>query len=260
MFLKKLSYCALFLLLVSFGCGGKQEEQPAAPTPAPAAPSANLYDPAKATASVTGKIVFEGAKPTLAKLALTPECQQAHGAPLMEETVKVNETNMLADAFVYVKEGAEKWTYPDPTDSPVLDQVGCRYTPHVMGVRVNQKFAILNSDPFLHNVHPQPTAAGNDPFNQGMPVKGMKIDHAFKAPEIMIPVKCDVHRWMQAYIAVMEHPFYAVSGADGTFSIQNLPAGTFTIESWHEKYGAQTQQITVADGEAKEVSFTYKAS
>jgi len=261
MVMRKLLYSALLLLLVvSFGCGGGKEEEKAPAQPSATAPSAgtNMYDSAKSTASVGGKVTFEGAAPTMAKLQLTPECQQAHGGPAFEEHVKVNPDNTLANVFVYVKEGAEKWNYPEPTDQPVLDQLGCQYVPHVLAVRVNQNLTIVNSDPFLHNVHPQPTA--NQQFNQGMPVKGMKIEHKFAAPEIMIPVKCDVHRWMQAYIAVMKHPFYNISGDDGSYSIKNLPAGNFTIEAWHEKYGAQTQQITVTDGESKEVSFNFKAS
>jgi hypothetical protein len=122
---------------------------------------------------------------------------------------------------------------------------------------VNQPLKIKNNDPTLHNIHPQPK--NNPEFNLGQPTQGMETEKTFASEEILIPVKCDVHRWMQSYIAVMSHPFFSVSGEDGTFAIKNLPAGTYTIEAWHEKYGAQTQTITVADKEAKTLDFTFKA-
>jgi hypothetical protein len=252
-------------LLLAFGfliaCGGKEEStEPTAAAPsASTAPAGNAYDPAKSTAAINGKVSFEGAKPAQGKLPMTPECTQAHGGAGFDEAMTVNDTNMLKDVFVYVKEGADKWTYATPANSVLLDPIGCHYKPHIVGVMVNQPLEILNSDPFLHNVHPQPTAPGNEAFNQGMPVKGMKVTKTFASAE-MIPVKCDVHRWMSSYINVVKNPFYAVSGDDGSFAIKNLPAGTFTLEAWHEKLGAQTQQVTVTDGQALDVTFNFKAS
>jgi hypothetical protein len=262
MVLRKLLYSALlFVFVVSFGCGGgKQEEQPAPAQPSTTAPSAgsNAFDASKATATVTGKATFDGTKPTLAKLPLTPECQQLHaGKPVVEEWAKVNDDGTLQDVLVYVKEGAEKWTYQTPTDPILLDQVGCHYVPHVVAMMPNQPLKIRNSDPFLHNIHPQP--ANNPAFNMGQPVKGMENEKTFSNAEIAIPVKCDVHRWMSSYIAVVGNPFYAVTGSDGSFNVK-LPAGTYTLEAWHEKFGAQTQQVTVTDGESKDVTFTFKAS
>jgi hypothetical protein len=259
---RKLSYCVLlFILALVVACGGKKEEsEESAPAPSASTPAAggNTYDASKATATVTGKINFEGAKPTPAKLPYTPECIQAHGGQAgTEESLQVNENNTVKNVLVYVKQGAEKWTFPTPTDPVVLDQKGCDYTPHIIVVQANQPLKIVNSDPFLHNIHPQPK--NNPEFNMGQPVKGMEATKTFANPEVAIPVKCDVHRWMQAFIPVVSNPLYNVSGDDGTFTIK-LPAGTYTIEAWHEKLGSQTQQVTVTDNEKKEVNFSFKAS
>jgi hypothetical protein len=126
----------------------------------------------------------------------------------------------------------------------------------VMGLMVGQPLQILNSDPTLHNIHAVPTS--NQEFNTGQPIQGMKTDHMFTAKEIMVPFKCDVHGWMNAYAGVLDHPFFAVTGEDGTFSIKGLPPGTYTIEAWQEKLGAQTQSVTVAAKETKDANFTFK--
>jgi hypothetical protein len=122
---------------------------------------------------------------------------------------------------------------------------------------VNQPLKIKNSDPTLHNIHPHPKI--NEQFNLAQPVQNMETNKTFTKEEVMIPVKCDVHRWMESYIGVLSHPFYSVSGDAGTYTIKNLPAGTYTIEAWHEKFGSQTAQVTVADGQAAESNFTFKA-
>ena len=121
---------------------------------------------------------------------------------------------------------------------------------------VGQELEIRNSDATLHNVHALPTAS--KPFNNAMPMKGMTIKRKFTAPEVMVRVKCDVHPWMAAYIGVLPHPFFAVSGEDGAFTIANVPPGTYTIEAWHEKMGTQTASVTVADGAAATADFTFK--
>ncbi len=216
---------------------------------------AEVYDPSKATATIAGKVLFEGSAPAAEKLPLTPECVQAHGVPAMDESIKVNANGTLQHVIVYVKSGAEKWTFAQPARETVLDQKGCSYVPHIVTVPVKQKLTILNSDSFLHNVHIQPKSPGNDAFNQGLPMKGMKFDHTFHAPEI-ISVKCDVHRWMSATIAVTDHPFYTVTGADGAFTLK-LPPGNYTIEAWHEKLSPQAQKITIGDNESKEVIFQF---
>jgi Polysaccharide lyase family 4, domain II len=262
--LRKLCYCAMmFALLLALACGGKKEEssdETAAPKAAPtaAAPAGgNQYDPSKATASISGKITFEGTKPTLAKIQMSADayCASVHKTPVFEQSVEVNDNNTLKDVLVYVKDGADKWTYATPTQPVTLDQEGCQYRPHVIALMQNQPLKIVNSDPTLHNIHPMP--AKNPEFNMGQPTKGMETTKTFAFDEI-IPVKCDVHRWMNSHICVMKNPFFSVSGDDGSFEIKGLPAGTYTIEAWQEKLGTQTAQVTVTDGEKKEQSFTFK--
>jgi len=250
MHFRKLLYCTVLLAVVLLVFQQRAFDIAAAPPPD------NVYDPAKATASVTGKVMFEGTRPSLVTLPMTPECVTAHNGPGFAEVITVDEKNALKDVFVYAKEGTEKWTYSAPTQPVLLDQIGCHYVPHVLGIMVNQPLEILNGDPFFHNVH---CFSQNIPFNQGMPIKGMKVTKTFGTPEV-IPLKCDIHRWMSSYIHVVNHPFYAVSGADGSFAIKKLPAGTFTLEAWQEKLGTQTKQITVTSGKSQEVTFTFKES
>ena len=210
--------------------------------------------------AITGKIGFEGTAPAAEKIAMNADrfCEGAHKDVVVSETVVVNSNNTLKNVFVYVKEGLEGQTFETPNTPVVFDQSSCMYSPHVFGAQVNQDIQIINSDSTLHNVHSM--GEKNKGFNLGMPIKGMKLKKKFGEPEVMVKIKCDVHPWMNAYVGVLPHPFYAVSGDDGTFKIENLPAGTYTIESWHEKYGTQTQQVTVGEGESKTADFSYKAA
>jgi hypothetical protein len=141
---------------------------------------------------------------------------------------------------------------------PRIDQKACHYVPHVFGVRVGQTVEIVNSDPTLHNIHAMPK--GNQEFNNGQPIQGMKMTHTFTAKEVMVPFKCDVHGWMNAYVGVMDNPYFAVTDANGKFEMKNLPPGTYTIEAWHEKLGTTTQSVTIAAKESKDVTFTFKAA
>jgi plastocyanin len=145
-----------------------------------------------------------------------------------------------------------------PSTAVVLDQKGCRYVPHVLGVQVGQPVEVLNSDPTLHNVHAVPMS--NSEFNTGQPLQGMKRAHTFTAREVMVPFKCDVHPWMHAYIGVLDHPFFAVSGADGSFQLTGLPPGTYTIEAWHETLGARTQTVTIGAKETGNVAFSFNST
>ena len=124
-------------------------------------------------------------------------------------------------------------------------------------MRVGQPLEIVNSDPTLHNIHAMPKA--NPEFNNGQPIQGMKMTHTFTAKEVMVPFKCDVHGWMNAYVGVLDHPYFAVTDTDGKFELKGLPPGTYTIEAWHEKLGTQTQSVTIGAKETKDVTFTFKA-
>lgn len=206
--------------------------------------------------SVSGTVSFKGAVPETKAIDMNadPSCAAANSSPVYTEEAVVSPEGGLKNVFVYVKTGLEGKTFPVPQTSVALDQQGCHYTPHVFGVQAGQNIEILNSDPTLHNVHGM--AKNSKEFNLGMPIKGMKLKRKFDQPEIMVKFKCDVHPWMSAYAGVLEHPYYAVSGADGKFEIKDLPPGTYTLEAWHEKYGTQETEITVTETAAT-ADFSY---
>jgi plastocyanin len=199
--------------------------------------------------TIAGSIQFSGTapKPEVLSMNADPTCFAAHSEPVLSESVVVNSNGTLKNVFVYVKEGLEGQSFEVPQEFVVLDQNGCRYSPHVLGAQVGQAVQIINSDATLHNVHS--LAENNKQFNLGMPIQGMKLKKKFSVSEVMVKVKCDVHPWMNAYVGVLEHPYFSVSGNDGTFQISNLPAGDYVLEVWHETYGTQTQSVTVGDGE-----------
>lgn len=211
---------------------------------------------AHAAGEIKGKISFDGTPPQrrAVKMSADPKCEAANPEGRLGEVFVVND-GALQNVFLYVKEGLSG-EFEAPKEPAVLDQNGCMYTPHVLGVMVGQTIEIHNSDATLHNVHSLPE--NSKQFNNAMPMKDMTIKKKFTAPEIMVRMKCDVHPWMSAYIGVLSHPFFAVSAADGTYTIGGLPAGTYTIEAWHEKMGAQTQQVTVAEGAAATADFSFK--
>jgi plastocyanin len=244
-------------------CGGNTNQGQPVSTPASSgaaapAPAASSVDAATAS-TVTGMVKFEGTPPAPApiKLSSDPYCQKVNPG-LATESEVVGKDGSVENVFVYVKDGLGERTFPTPSDPVVLDQKGCHYAPHVLGIQVGQPLQIVNSDDTLHNVHGLPKA--NKEFNQGQPIQGMKVTHTFSTKEVMVPFKCDVHGWMNAWIGVLDHPFYAVTSADGTFSLKGLPPGTYTIEAWHEKLGTQTQTVTVGAKETKAVAFTFKAA
>ena len=208
------------------------------------------------SAALTGKVNFTGTAPASETLSMNadPSCAAAHPEPVYAETVVANDNGTLRNVFVYVKTGLEGQTFPAPQASVTIDQKGCQYLPHVFGIQVGQTLEIVNSDPTLHNIHS--LAKQSKQFNLGMPIQGMKFTKKFENSEIMVKMKCDVHPWMSAYIGVLPHPFYGVSGTDGTFTIKDLPPGEYTIEAWHEKYGSQTQNVTVGE-EDTTVDFTF---
>jgi plastocyanin len=237
-------------------CGGGSSE-PAAPA-GPPRPAVSPVDPATA-GHVTGRITFEGTAPArnVVRMDSDPNCVQP-GTSVIDESVIVGDGGTLQNVFVYVKDGLGDLRFPIPTTSVVLDQKGCHYQPHVFGVQVGQSVEVLNSDATLHNVHAVPKA--NQEFNIGQPLAGMKHTHQFSTQEVMLPFKCDVHPWMQAWVGVVDHPYFAVSASDGSFSLKGLPPGTYTVEAWHETLGAQTQTVTIGASESKEMAFTFKAT
>jgi len=251
----------LALTLGVTACGGSQPA-PAPAADAPAAAPTTTVDPAT-VATVGGKITLEGTAPANPAIRMNadPACVAAtKGQNPTQETFMVGDGGSLGNVFVYVQSGISG-SFPAPTTAVVLDQKGCHYTPHVFGVQVGQPIEIINSDATLHNVHATPKT--NQEFNTAQPIQGMKTQHTFTAKEadVVIPFKCDVHGWMNAFAGVLDHPYFAVSGADGSFSIPNLPPGTYTLAAWHERLGTQTMSVTVAAKEAKaDANFTFKVA
>jgi plastocyanin len=241
------------LALGAASCGGGSPENAA---PALPAPTVSPVDAATA-GNVAGRITFEGTppKPGTVRMDSDPNCVQ-QGKVATDETFIVGDGGALQNVFVYVKDGLGNLRFPVPSTTIVLDQKGCHYVPHVLGAQVGQSVEVLNSDPTLHNVHAIPAA--NQEFNTGQPLPGMKHTHQFSTKEVMVPFKCDVHPWMRAYIGVLDHPYFAVTGADGGFNLKGLPPGTYTIEAWHETLGAQTQTVTIGDRESRDITFSFK--
>lgn len=247
---------AVSFSVVLAGCGGGGGETAETPettptTPAPAAEPAG-------SASIAGTINFDGTAPERPPITLDRDCRELHEGDVLSENTIVND-GKLQWVFVYVKDGLGDRTFATPTEEVVFDQRGCLYMPHVFGVQVGQTVRILNSDAFLHNVNSQPEQRANK-FNFGMPNQGMEKEQTFRTAEVMVKIRCDVHGWMGAYAGVLEHPYFAVSGEDGSFSIEGLPAGTYTLEAWHETLGTQTMEVTVADDEAATADFTFSAA
>jgi plastocyanin len=217
------------------------------------------WNDAQAGATITGTIKFTGAKPVMAKIDMSdePVCKAKYQAPPTKEDVVVSANGALANVFVYVKAGLPA-TYKAPaaTAPVVLDQDGCRYHPHVFGLLVGQTLSIKNSDGIAHNIKAK--GVKNRPFNISQP-NTMTTPRTFAAAEVMVALECNVHGWMKASVGVLPHPFFAVSGTDGSFKISGLPPGTYTIEAWHERYGTQTATVTVAGAQAKTQDFTFAA-
>lgn len=233
---------ALVVVVSGAACGGSQ---PASPT-----------DTSDGPGIITGTMTFEGTPPPARPLRTDsdPLCKPEPGAT--SEVLLVGPGNGLQNVFVSVKDGLGARTYAIPPTPVTIDQKGCRYIPHVVGIQVGQTLRIANSDTALHNVNSAPTA--NTGFNFGQPTGVPPATKTFDKPEVMVPFRCDVHSWMNAYAGVVPHPFFAVSAADGRFEIKGLPVGTFTIEAWHEQLGKQTQSVTVDGAKPAMVSFAFK--
>lgn len=248
-----------FLLILGFlaGCGGEKTPEVTNVSTLENLPASAAL-PAVGEGIIRGTVKFSGTVPAPAALDVSadPVCVSSNQEPLYSQELRVAADGAVRDAFVFIKEGLPAGAaYPIPAEAVVLDQHGCRYTPHVLGVRVNQPVTIINSDGTLHNVHAQ--THNSTGFNLGMPLQGMKSTKKFSKAEVMAHFKCDVHPWMSAYLGIMDHPFFAVTGEDGAFEIKGLPAGKYTLSVWQEKLGTQDISVEVPASGAAESNFTF---
>ena len=246
---------ALSLLVIASACGKAPDTNESGSTPTT---TGEKYT--GDVGSVTGAIAYNGAAPAPKKIdtSADPVCGQKNPNLATEDTVVTN--GKLANVFVYIKDGTTAagkkvgdYMWEAPMAAATLDQNGCHYRPHVLGVMTGQKLSVTNSDPTQHNIHPTPK--NNPEWNQTQPNGAPPIEKTFKQAEVLIPVKCNQHPWMKAYIGVLKHPFFAVSAEDGSFTIKGVPAGKYTVAAWHEGGATgteKTMEVTVtANGSAK---------
>jgi plastocyanin len=214
---------------------------------------------AVAASTITGTINFAGKPPALKPLSMDadPACAKKHsGKPVPAEMLVLGNGSTMSNVIVWVSKGLPAGkTWPAPKTPVVLDQRGCVYVPHAMGIMVGQPYRILNSDGILHNVHTLPKI--NRSFNRAMPATSKEATTTFEKPEPVFQIKCDVHPWMSAYIGVFTHPFFSVTSTDGKFTISGLDPGTYEVTAWHERLGTQTASVTVAANETKTQGFKF---
>jgi plastocyanin len=213
---------------------------------------------AVAASTITGTVTFAGKPPALKPLAMDadPACAKKHPKPVPAEMLVLGNGNTMGNVIVYLSKGLPAGkTWPAPKTPVTLDQKGCQYVPHAMGIMVGQPYRILNSDGILHNVHTLPKI--NRSFNRAMPATSKEATTTFEKPEPIFQIKCDVHPWMSAYIGVFEHPFFAATSTDGKFNLSGLDAGTYVITAWHERLGTQTASVTVSGADTKTQDFKF---
>lgn len=213
---------------------------------------------AAAGSSITGSVIFDGKVPALRPIDMNadPVCAKKHSGPVQNEMLVLGSGNTMGNIMVWVSKGLPAGkTWPAPKTPVVLDQNGCEYKPHVMGIMVGQTYRILNSDGILHNVHALPKI--NAGFNRPMPATVKEATATFGKPEAVFQIKCDVHPWMNAYVGVFTNPFFSVTGTDGKYTISGLDPGTYEITAWHERLGTQTATVTVGANETKSQNFKF---
>jgi plastocyanin len=259
-----LGTCFVWLVTgaIFVGCGGGEQASPgsgdAAETPAEkvVVSEKRQVDPAT-TGSVSGKINYAGKAGRKSRIRMNadPNCAKQHQSPIYATDLKINDNDTLHNAFVWVSSGLEGYAFDTPSEAVELHQKGCVYEPHVLGIQTGQNLNVLNHDGTTHNINPSP--AQNRDWNISQAPNSAPIVKKFARAEIMIPVKCNVHPWMKSYIGVVPHPYFTITGADGSFELKGLPPGEYTVESWHEKLGVQKQTVTVSSGEAQTADFSY---
>jgi plastocyanin len=250
---KDFGFLFVAALVALAGCS-KSNTGSEQPTATPKA--ATIAVDAATAGTISGVVSLKGQPPKMKPLDMTadPGCPTA---PQPAEVVVAN-AGKLANVFVYVKEGLPQGNFAVPSEPVTLDQKGCRYNPHMLGIIAGQPLKITNTDTADHNVHDMPS--NNPPFNESQMPTDKPVTKKFANPEMMIPVQCNQHPWMRAYINVMSHPYFAVSAPDGTFEIKNLPPGEYTIAAVHERFGEQTMKVKVGPKENAKAAFVYSAT
>jgi plastocyanin len=246
----------LLLACISLACNKNPKPSAATSNTSTSQPYLQPIDPAT-TVSISGAASFEGAtlpNPTI-DMSGDPACALAANSPARAETVLVNH-GKLQNVFVYVKSGLEAYAIKIPAAPAILDQRGCRYVPHVLGIVAGQKLRILNSDRTLHNVHP--LSSNNPQWNDSQMPGGAPREHIFSKPELLLPIACNQHPWMKMYVNVVQNPFFSISDAQGKFEIRGLPPGEYVVEAVHERLGIQDVKITLEAREHKSIGFTFK--
>jgi plastocyanin len=248
----------LIAAIVCAGCGGggQSTNKPEGGSTA----QQGTWRPTGNEGTITGKIAFQGQAPKLKPLSMEADeaCAKKHSGPVYPEAVIANSNGTLRNVLVRVKTGLEGKTFSVPDQPVTLDQEGCVYKPHVLGIQAGQKLKIVSSDATAHNIHPLPRE--NREWNVSQAPGADPLMQSFAKPEVSIPVKCNQHAWMRAYVHVLSHPFYAVSGGDGEWTIKGLPPGKYEIEAIHEQYGAMNESVEVPANQTATVNFTYKAT
>lgn len=218
---------------------------------------------AVAQGSITGTVKLNGTAPHMRGIDMSkdPYCVKQHESnPAKMDSVVVGAGGGVANVVLYISEGLPpNLANAAPAQELVFDQKGCMYSPHVLVMDVNQKFKVTSSDDTTHNIHPLPDpSTGNIPWNKSQPPGAPPIENSWKAEEVAIPVKCNIHPWMHGWFVVVKGP-YAMSNDQGAYTIKGLPAGNYTVTAWHETFGTQTQKVTVAAGKPAAANFTFQA-
>lgn len=255
---RSVHFCSLCCVVAfMLGCSGKKKTEPATTHAPQPAVSYFKVDPDTA-GTITGTVRYTGKRPArkLIDMSEDPACVEAHHGKAYDESLIVGSKGALANAFIYVKKGLEGKQFEVPATPVVIDQRGCWFRPRVMGIQTNQVLEIINSDPVTHNIHPM--AEVNREWNHSQGPGDAPISRKFTKPEVMIPVKCNIHSWMHAFIGVVDNPYFAVSKDDGSFEIKNLPPGTYTLGIWQEKLGTQEQELIVTPHHDTVANFTFK--